>query len=121
MHISLDQKTALVTSATAGLGFAIAQGLAEAGAKVFITGRQTEKVDQAVTQLKHQFPNAEITGLAGTAASAEGCSQSIAALPQVDILINNLGIYGRCEFSQISDHQWFEFFEANIFSVVRLS
>ncbi len=121
MHISLDQKTALVTSATAGIGFAIAQGLAEAGAEVIITGRQADKVDQAVARLQQQFPAARIRGLALNAATAEGCAQIIQAVPQVDILINNLGIYGTCEFSQISDQQWFEFFETNIMSGVRLS
>lgn len=99
MQISLQDKVALVTSATAGIGFAIARGLAEAGAHVIITGRSQEKVEYVVTQLKIDVPNTKIDGLAFNAATAEGCQQIIQALPEVDILINNLGIYGTCEFS----------------------
>jgi NAD(P)-dependent dehydrogenase (short-subunit alcohol dehydrogenase family) len=96
-------------------------GLAEAGAHVIITGRSQEKVEYVVTQLKIDVPNTKIDGLAFNAATAEGCQQIIQALPEVDILINNLGIYGTCEFSEINDKQWFEFFETNIMSGVRLS
>lgn len=121
MQISLQDKVALVTSATAGIGFAIARGLAEAGAHVVITGRNQEKVAQAVTQLKMDVPNVQVTGFAFNAATAEGCQKIIQALPEVDILINNLGIYGTCEFAEITDQQWFEFFETNVMSGVRLS
>lgn len=121
MHISLTGKTALVTSATLGIGFAIAQGLAEAGAEVVITGRDQQKIEHAIAQLKNNVPNANIRGFAFNAATQEGCQQIIQAVPEVDILINNLGIYGVCEFSAISDEQWFEFFETNIMSGVRLS
>lgn len=121
MKISLENKTALVTSATAGIGFAIARGLAESGARVVITGRHQDKVDQAIDQLKKEVSDAQVTGLAFNAATAEGCQKIIQNLDQVDILINNLGIYGTCEFTDIPDEQWFEFFETNIMSGVRLS
>lgn len=121
MQISLKNKIALVTSATAGIGFAIARGLAESGATVVITGRQQDKVEQAVNQLKVEVADAQVTGLALNAATAEGCQQMIQKLPHVDILINNLGIYGTCEFTEITDEQWFDFFETNVMSGVRLS
>ncbi len=121
MQISLKNKVALVTSGTAGIGFAIAKGLAESGASVVITGRTAEKVDAAVEQLKSEVINADIKGLAFNAATAEGCAGIIQNLPEVDILINNLGIYGTCEFSEISDDVWLDFFETNIMSGVRLS
>ncbi|UOO91397.1 SDR family NAD(P)-dependent oxidoreductase [Vitreoscilla stercoraria] len=121
MQISLKNKIALVTSATAGIGFAIARGLAQSGANVVITGRHQDKINQAVNQIKADIADAQITGLALNAATAEGCQKIIQSLPQVDILINNLGIYGTCEFAEITDEQWFEFFETNIMSGVRLS
>lgn len=121
MHISLHGKKALVTSATSGIGLAIAQGLAEAGAHVILTGRNDHKMSQAIAQLEKDVPNGNFTGLIMNAATSEGCNAIIQALPEVDILINNLGIYSAYEFTDISDEIWHEFFEANIMSGVRLS
>lgn len=121
MKISLKNKTALVTAATNGMGFSIAKGLLEAGADLFITGRDQYKLDNAINELKKHMPEANIFGLAFNAATAEGCRKIINSLPEVDILINNLGIYEICEFENISDDQWIEMFETNVMSGVRLS
>ena len=121
MRIDLSQQVALVTSGTAGIGLAIAQGLLEAGAKVVITGRTAATVEQAVAQLQQAVATADVLGLVENAATKAGCDAIVAAVPVVDILINNLGIYGACEYADISDNVWFEFFETNVMSGVRLS
>src|SRR6266699_153267 len=92
MKIDLSGKTALVTGSTSGIGHAIARGLAAAGADVVVNGRTQVKVDAAV-----------------------------AALPEVDILINNAGIFEPKGFFDIPDEDWSRFFEVNVMSGVRLA
>lgn len=121
MLIDLTGKTAIVTGSTAGIGFAIAQGLAASGATVVINGRKQASVDAALKQLKEALPKAQVRGVAADLSTAEGLAQLRAAEPKADILVNNLGIYGQKDFFETSDELWQEFFDVNVLSGVRVS
>jgi NAD(P)-dependent dehydrogenase (short-subunit alcohol dehydrogenase family) len=121
MRIDLSGKTALVSGSTAGIGFAIARGLAEAGATVILNGRKDGTVKAAVAKLRQALPGAQLHGVAGDLSTAEGCAAVVAAQPQVDILVNNAGIFEPKNFFDIPDEDWTRFFETNVMSGVRLS
>ena len=121
MKIDLSGKTALVTGSTAGIGYAIAKGLAASGAEVVLNGRSKARVDEAVGKLAKEIPAAKIRGIAADVSTAAGCKELVAALPDVDILINNAGIFEPKNFFEIPDEDWSRFFEVNVMSGVRLS
>ncbi len=121
MNINLSGKTALVTGSTAGIGYAIAKGLAHCGATVVINGRKQETVDRSVAALQKENRTGIVHGVAADVSTAEGCARLLAAQPNVDILINNAGIYELKDFFDISDADWTRFFEMNVLSGVRLS
>ena len=121
MKIDLSGKTALVTGSTAGIGYAIAKGLAAAGAHVVVNGRSKARVDEAVARLAKEVPGGKVRGIAADVSTAAGCKELVAALPEVDILINNAGIFEPKDFFEIPDEDWSRFFEVNVMSGVRLS
>ena len=121
MHIDLSGKTAIVTGSTAGIGWAIAKGLAAAGAEVVINGRTETAVTKAVADLTVTGSCAGVEGFAGDLGSAAGCDRLARACPRCDILVNNLGIYGRRDFFETPDDEWARYFEVNVMSGVRLA
>jgi NAD(P)-dependent dehydrogenase (short-subunit alcohol dehydrogenase family) len=121
MKIDLSGKTALVTGSTAGIGHAIAKGLAATGATVVVNGRSQNTVDAAVASIAKAVPVSKVRGVAGNVATVEGCNALVTALPEVDILINNAGIFEPKDFFEIPDEDWSRFFEVNVMSGVRLS
>lgn len=121
MKIDLTGKTVIVTGSTAGIGFAIAKGMAQAGAEVVVNGRNTATVKEAVAALQAERPSADIRGVAADISSAEGCEKLVAEQPSADILVNNAGIYKLQDFFEIPDAEWTRFFEVNVMSAVRLS
>jgi NAD(P)-dependent dehydrogenase (short-subunit alcohol dehydrogenase family) len=121
MIIDLTNKTAVITGSTAGIGFAIARGLAAAGANVVINGRTQIAVDNSRAVLNRALPRAVVRGVAADLGTAEGCEALVSAEPSADILINNVGIYGPQDFFDIPDSEWTRFFEVNVMSGVRLS
>lgn len=121
MDLGLGGRRALITGSTAGIGYAIAHGLAAEGARVTITGRTQASVDAALARLRKDFPKAEADGVAADCASAAGAQTVFARVAEVDILINNLGIYGRMPFFEIPDAEWMRYFEVNVLSGVRFA
>lgn len=121
MDLQISGKRALVSGSTKGIGFAIAAELASEGAKVIINGRRPQDVAAAVDRLKAANPAAQVEGVAADLGSAEGVAALVAACPEVDILVNNLGIFDPVPFENIPDSEWSRFFEVNVMSGVRLS
>ncbi|MDN7135979.1 SDR family NAD(P)-dependent oxidoreductase [Pseudidiomarina terrestris] len=121
MQIDLSGKRAIVTGSTGGIGLAIVEGLARAGAEVIINGRKQRTVDAAIEAVKENVPDARLSGVVADLSSAEGTQKLIYAVPDVDILINNLGIYGETPFFDLEDDAWEEMFQVNVMSGVRLS
>jgi NAD(P)-dependent dehydrogenase (short-subunit alcohol dehydrogenase family) len=115
MDLQLKGKRALVTGSTAGIGLAIAQELAREGVSVVVNGRTRERVDEAVQKVPGS------TGVAADAGTAQGVAKIVAAAPDLDILVNNVGIFAAVPFEQIDDQQWQRIFEVNVLSGVRLS
>lgn len=120
MKIDLSGKSAVVTGSTGGIGLAIATSLARAGATVTIAGRTQQRVDAALTKLRKDGGRGDASGVVADLGTAEGCAALIAARPEADILVNNLGIYGAREFFDIDDALWDEYWQVNVMSGVRL-
>lgn len=119
--MKIKGKTALVTGSTDGIGYAVAEGLLKEGVKVYINGRKGGKLEEAVAQLKLAVPGAEVEGIPADFSKVEEVNALIARLPEVDILVNNVGIYGDQPFETTPDDRWFHDFEVNVMSGVRLS
>ncbi len=121
MNLELGNKRALITGSTAGIGYAIARGLAAEGAQVVITGRTQASVDGALARLREELPNAAAEGIAADCATAAGAQTVFERVADVEILVNNLGIYGRMAFFNITDAEWQRYFEVNVLSGVRFA
>ena len=121
MDLGLTDKRALVTGSTAGIGLAAARGLAHEGAAVTVNGRTEARVNSAVDQIKEAVPEADINGVAADLSSAEGCRIMTDRLPEVDVLVNNVGIFEPKPFDQVTDEDWMRFFETNVMSGIRLA
>ncbi|HGL4261582.1 SDR family NAD(P)-dependent oxidoreductase [Burkholderia dolosa] len=121
MHIDLKGKTAVVTASTAGIGLAIATGLAHAGARVVVNGRSDASVQSALTQLRAAVPGADVDGVAADLSDADGVARVVQHTPDADILVNNAGIYGPKPFFDVDDAEWAHYFEMNVMSGVRFA
>src|ERR1017187_9393776 len=121
MDLKLTGKTALVSGSTAGIGYAIALGLAREGARVFVNGRTQSRVDGAIATIRREFPDTTVEGIAEDLGTAKGCERLASHLPSVDILVNNLGMFEPKSFAEIPDADWLRMFEVNVMSGVRLS
>ncbi|RQT61039.1 SDR family NAD(P)-dependent oxidoreductase [Burkholderia cepacia] len=121
MHIDLKGKTAVVTASTAGIGLAIAEGLARAGARVVVNGRSDASVQSALAHLRAAVPDAGFDGIAADLSDAAGVARITQHMPAADILVNNAGIYGLKAFFEIDDAEWEHYFQMNVMSGVRLA
>ena len=120
MDLQLKGKLALVSGSTAGIGLAIASTLAQEGARVIVNGRKQEAVDEAVAQLKSST-GGDVLGFAGDLSKAEVANELARRYPDVEILVNNLGIFEPKPFEEIPDEDWQRFFDVNVLSGVRLA
>ncbi len=121
MKLDLENKVALVTAASGGIGQEIARSLAAEGATVVINGRTAASVEKAIAEIRANLPDAQLIPLAADNGTAAGCAETIRQLPNVDILVNNLGIYEAVGFFDETDDAWQKLFEVNVMSGVRLA
>ncbi|UKT63627.1 SDR family NAD(P)-dependent oxidoreductase [Pedobacter mucosus] len=121
MDLQIKGKVAFISGSTSGIGFAIAHRLLLEGAEVIINGRSNETVSKALAELKHLVDGAIVTGIAADFSKVEDVNFLVSKLPTVDILVNNAGIFEPKEFADITDEDWFRFFEVNVMSGIRLS
>ena len=121
MNIDLSGKTAIVSGSTAGIGFAIANGLARSGADVVINGRGEKSVQAALARIAKEGPGGKVEGVAADLGTAAGASQFIERVADADILVNNVGIFEPKPFGEIPDADWQRFFDINVMSGIRLA
>jgi len=121
MNLKLQRKTAFITGSTAGIGFATARVLAAEGATIILNGRSYETLNGAIGKLQQEFPAIKISGLAADFNELNEVEELLEKLPEIDILINNVGIYSSGSFFETPDDDWYRQFEVNVMSGVRLS
>nr|WP_314842345.1 SDR family oxidoreductase [uncultured Microbacterium sp.] len=120
LTIDLTGKTAVITGSTQGIGLAIARRFLQAGADVVVNGRSQERVDAAVAQLTSEG-GASVRGVAADVTTVEGSEALVAEAGDVDILVNNLGVFGEAKALEISDDEWRRFLEVNVITAARLT
>jgi len=121
MDLQLKRKTVFISGSTSGIGFGVAKIFLQEGVSVVINGRSEESVTKAIQRLKSDFPNGAIDGIACDFLQTEAIENLLEKLPEIDILINNVGIYTSQSFSETTDKNWKEQLEVNVMSGVRLS
>jgi NAD(P)-dependent dehydrogenase (short-subunit alcohol dehydrogenase family) len=119
MKIELKGRKAIVTGSTAGIGLAIAEGLARAGASGVVNGRTPARVETALRELRALLPDAEFLGVAADLSTAEGSAALAAQAPDADILVNNVGTAHPTGFFEQEDSEWLDLFQLNVMSGVR--
>ncbi|WXH17779.1 SDR family oxidoreductase [Microbacterium sp. LTA6] len=121
MDLKLSGQRAFVSGSTQGIGFAIARALLDEGASVVINGRSEEKVQSAVQRLAAQVPGADVEGIVADFEDPAEVGHLLESLGDVDVLVNNVGLFEVAPFSDIADDEWQRYFAVNVMSGVRLS
>jgi len=110
MQIDLTGRTALVTGSSQGIGLVIVRDLAAAGARVGVNGRSAEPVGRAIAEVRETLPGADLVAMAADVATEEGAEAALGALPDVDVLANDLGIFGSRPALEVTDEEWRRYF-----------
>jgi NAD(P)-dependent dehydrogenase (short-subunit alcohol dehydrogenase family) len=121
MDLGLTGKRAFVSGSTQGIGYAVARALAEEGASIVLNGRTPERVDAAVRRLEAAVPGGDVSGIPADFADRDQVQALLGSLGEVDILVNNVGVFEVAAFEQITDVAWQRYFDVNLMSGVRLS
>ena len=121
MDLKLKNKTAFISGSTTGIGYAAVRALVREGAAAIINGRTESKVQEAVQKLQKEFPNENISGVCADFSKVAQIEKLLEKLPEIDILVNNVGIYSSASFFETEDVDWQQQFEVNVMSGVRLS
>jgi len=121
MNYHLDHKLCLVTGSTGGIGLAIATALAGEGAEVIINGRTDDRVAEAIEKIRAKHARAKLRAFAGDLSQVEAVTEVVSRFREIDILVNNLGVYEPKTFDKLTDADWHAIIETNFFSGVRLS
>lgn len=121
MDLKLKGKRAFISGSTQGIGFAIAQQLLAESVEVIINGRDQLRLDHSLTALKTEFPDAIVSGIAADFSDQQQVEELLARLDDIDILINNVGIFELKDFTDLTDEDWYRIFDINVMSSVRLS
>jgi NAD(P)-dependent dehydrogenase (short-subunit alcohol dehydrogenase family) len=121
LDLRLTGKRAVVTGSTKGIGHAIVVALAREGARVVLNGRTESSVAAALAEVTAAVPGASVEGFAGDLSTAEAAAALVARWPEVEVLVNNLGIFEPKPFEEIPDDDWRRFFDVNVLSGVRLA
>ena len=121
MDLQIKDKVAFISGSTAGIGFATAKVLLQEGATVIVNGRYQSRVDHAIARLRAQIPSGNVSGLVADFTKNSQIVDLLGQLGEIDILINNVGVYLVKPFIETSDKEWYEQFEINVMSAVRLS
>lgn len=121
MDLQLTHKKVLITGSTSGIGFEMAKRFLEEGASVILNGRSDGNLQKALINLKESFPNCSVEGLVADFRDFQAHGSVIDILPEVDILINNVGIYASKSFNDTTDQEWEEMFQVNVMGAVKLS
>lgn len=121
MELKLKGKVALVTGSTAGIGLAVARSLAKEGSRVYLNGRTQGRVAAALQAIRAELPGIDADGIVADFKDQSGAETVIKSLPQVDVLVNNVGIFEPKPFVEIQDADWYRLFEVNVMSGVRLA
>lgn len=121
MDLKLEGKIVFISGSTSGIGFCTAQLFLQEGATVYINGRTDATVDKAVELLKTKVPDANVKGIAADFSDVKSVESLMQQLPNIDILINNVGIYTSQSFFETTDEDWKRQYEVNVMSGVRLA
>lgn len=117
-HFDLTGKTALITGSSQGIGFALARGLASAGARIILNGRNEARLQGAAEKLSGE--GAAVSTSAFDVTDSAAVTAAIAAIEKdgpVDILVNNAGMQNRRSLEEFPDEDWHELMRTNVDSV----
>lgn len=121
MELQLHGKRAFVSGSTQGIGYAVASALTAEGVDVIVNGRDAARVETTVERLRREHPGSEPEGRVADFGEPEQVARPLDGLADVDILVNNVGLFGLAPFASIDDDEWARYLEVNVMSGVRLS